>query len=165
VLNDALDVYRNAGATLHPIDLPGVSISNTIGFILSTEAAAAFDDLTRSPGIQDPSLNTWPNTFRTHRYVPAVEYIRAQRARTLLMREMDALMTQYDVFLSPNNSASLGLTNLTGHPAIAVKAGFANDAPVVLMITGRLYDEGTMLRVALAFERATKWHTMHPTLV
>jgi aspartyl-tRNA(Asn)/glutamyl-tRNA(Gln) amidotransferase subunit A len=78
---------------------------------------------------------------------------------------MDALMTQYDVFLSPNNSASLGLTNLTGHPAIAVKAGFANDAPVVLMITGRLYDEGTMLRVALAFERATKWHTMHPTLV
>ena len=165
VLNDALDVYRNAGATLHPIDLPGVSISNTIGFILSTEAAAAFDELTRSPGIQDPSLNTWPNTFRTHRYVPAVEYIRAQRARTLLMREMDALMTQYDVFLSPNNSASLGLTNLTGHPAIAVKAGFANDAPVVLMITGRLYDEGTMLRVALAFERATKWHTMHPTLV
>lgn len=162
LLNEALDVYRTAGATLHPIDLPGTNIASTIGFILSTEAAAAFDDLTRSPEIQDQSLGSWPNTFRTHRYVPAVEYIRAQRARTLLVREMDALMSQYDVFLSPNSSASLGLTNLTGHPAIALKAGFVDNAPIVLMITGRLYDEATLLRAALAYERATKWHTMHP---
>lgn len=164
LLNNALDVYRNAGATLQPIDLPGTNLASTIGFILSTEAAAAFDDLTRSAGIQDESLGSWPNTFRTHRYVPAVEYIRAQRARTLLIREMDALMSQYDVFLSPNSSASLGLTNLTGHPALALKAGFVDDAPIVLMITGRLYDEATLLGVALAFERATKWHSMNPTL-
>jgi len=164
LLNEALDVYRAAGATLHPIEVPATNIANAIGFILSTEAAAAFDDLTRSDGIQDPSLGTWPNTFRTHRYVPAVEYIRAQRARTLLMRQMDALMSQYDVFLSPNNSASLGLTNLTGHPALALKAGFVSNAPIVLMVTGRLYDEATVLRVALAYERATKWHTMNPQL-
>ena len=164
LLNEALDVYRQAGATLHPIDLPGTNISSAIGFILSTEAAAAFDDLTRSAGIEDPSLGSWPNSFRTHRYVPAVEYIRAQRARTLLMREMHTLMSEYDVFLSPNSSASLGLTNLTGHPALALKAGFVNDAPIVLMITGRLYDEATLLRVALAYERATKWHTMNPGL-
>ena len=164
LLNEALDVYRQAGATLHPIDLPGTNISSAIGFILSTEAAAAFDDLTRSAGIEDPSLGSWPNSFRTHRYVPAVEYIRAQRARTLLMREMHTLMSEYDVFLSPNSSASLGLTNLTGHPALALKAGFVNNAPIVLMITGRLYDEATLLRVALAYERATKWHTMNPAL-
>ena len=130
----------------------------------TTDLAAAFDDLTRSPGIQDPSLNTWPNTFRTHRYVPAVEYIRAQRARTLLMREMDALMTQYDVFLSPTNSSSLGLTTLTGHPAVAMRAGFVANAPVELMVTGRLYDEATVLRVALAYERATTWNSVKPTL-
>jgi Asp-tRNA(Asn)/Glu-tRNA(Gln) amidotransferase A subunit family amidase len=164
ILNEALDVYRKAGATLHPIELPATNIAGTIGFILSTEAAAAFDDLTRSPGIQDPSLNAWPNAFRTHRFVPAVEYIRAQRARTLLIREMDALMTQYDVFLSPSNSASLGLTNLTGHPAIAFKAGFSNNTPIMLMATGRLYDEATLLRVALAFERATTWHRKHPEI-
>ena len=121
-----------------------------IGFVLSTEAAAAFDDLTRSEGIEDPSLSTWPNTFRTHRFVPAVEYIRAQRARTLLIREMDKLMSQYDVFLSPTGSASLGMTNLTGHPAVALRAGFIDNSPVELMVTGRLYDEATMLRVALA---------------
>jgi len=164
LLNDALDVYRSTGATLTPIELPARRLAGTIGFILSTEAAAAFDDLTRSEGIKDESLGNWPNTFRTHRFVPAVEYIRAQRARTLLIREMEKLMSEFDVFLSSTTSASLGMTNLTGHPALALKAGFLNKAPVELMVTGRLYDEATVLRVALAYERATKWHTMNPEL-
>jgi Asp-tRNA(Asn)/Glu-tRNA(Gln) amidotransferase A subunit family amidase len=78
---------------------------------------------------------------------------------------MEKLMSEYDVFLSSSTgSASLGITNLTGHPALALKAGFVNNAPVELMVTGRLYDEATVLRVALAFERATKWHAMNPTL-
>jgi Asp-tRNA(Asn)/Glu-tRNA(Gln) amidotransferase A subunit family amidase len=164
ILNAALDVYRKLGAKLEPIELPATRLAGTIAFILSVEAAAAFDDLTRSKDITDPSLNTWPNTFRTHRFVPAVEYIRAQRARTLLIQQTEKLMSEYDVFLTPSNSASLGLTNLTGHPAVALKAGFMKDVPVMLMATGRLYDEGTLLRVALAFERATKWHDMHPTM-
>ncbi len=164
VLNDALDVYRQAGATLEPIELPPNRLTSMLGFILSTEAAAAFDDLTRSPEIKDETLNSWPNSFRTHRFVPAVEYIRAQRARTLLMRQMDEVMSTFDVFLSPTNSSSLSLTNLTGHPAVALKAGFVGGVPIEIMVTGRLYDEATMLRVALAYERATKWHTMNPTL-
>ena len=61
-------------------------------------------------------------------------------------------------------ASSLGITNLTGHPAVALKAGFVGDAPVELMVTGRLYDEATVLRTALAYERATKWHTMNPTM-
>ena len=166
LLNGALDVYRKAGATLHPITLPETltRYSGAIGFVLSTEAAAAFDDLTRSPGIKDESLNTWPNSFRTHRFVPAVEYIRAQRIRTLLMREMDKLMSEYDVFLSGTNSATLGLTNLTGHPAVAVRAGFVANAPLMLMVTGRLYDEATTLRVALAHERGSSWNARKPEL-
>jgi Asp-tRNA(Asn)/Glu-tRNA(Gln) amidotransferase A subunit family amidase len=165
IMTAALDVYRSLGATLVPVELPAPRLTSTLNFILSVEAAAAFDDLTRSEDIQDETLNTWPNTFRTHRFVPAVEYIRAQRARTLLIRETEQLMEQVDVFLTPApRSASLGLTNLTGHPAVAMKAGFHNDAPVMLMVTGRLYDEATMLRVALAFERATEWHTVHPSL-
>jgi Asp-tRNA(Asn)/Glu-tRNA(Gln) amidotransferase A subunit family amidase len=164
LLNDALEVYRKAGATLHAIEMPASAIkyANAIAFVLSTEAAAAFDDLTRGAGIKDQSLGTWPNTFRTHRFVPAVEYIRAQRIRTLLMREMDALMSEYDVFLSPTGGASLGITNLTGHPAVALRAGFVAKAPLELMVTGRLYDEATTLRVALAYERATKWNDVKP---
>jgi Asp-tRNA(Asn)/Glu-tRNA(Gln) amidotransferase A subunit family amidase len=166
IFNDVLEVYRRAGAKLEPIDIPAsiTSIAGTISFVLSTEGAAAFDDLTRSKDITDQSLGNWPNTFRTHRFVPAVEYIRAQRARTLLIREMDKLMSQYDAFLSPTNSATLGVTNLTGHPAVALKAGFYDNRPVELMVTGRLYDEATMLRVALAFERGTEWHRKNPTI-
>ena len=73
-------------------------------------------------------------------------------------------MSRYDVFLSPTGSASLGITNLTGHPAACLKAGFVDGLPQALMITGRLYDEAAVLRVALAYERATKWHTMNPAL-
>jgi Asp-tRNA(Asn)/Glu-tRNA(Gln) amidotransferase A subunit family amidase len=167
LLKDALDVLRARGAKLEPMELPDFP-TDAINFILSAEAAAAFDDLTRSKGIDElteQGAAAWPNTFRTSRFIPAVEYIRAQRARTLLGRKMDALMSTYDVFLSPaRGSASLPITNLTGHPALCLTAGFVDDLPQALMITGRLYDEATVLRVALAYERATKWHTRHPDM-
>jgi Asp-tRNA(Asn)/Glu-tRNA(Gln) amidotransferase A subunit family amidase len=166
LLNDALDVLRHAGARLEPMSLPEFP-ANALGFILSAEAAAAFDDLTRSKEVDlltEQGPGAWPNTFRTSRFIPAVEYIRAQRARTLLNRQMGELMSKYDVFLTPTGSASLGITNLTGHPAACLKAGFVDGLPQALMITGRLYDEAAVLRVALAYERATKWHTMNPTL-
>ncbi len=164
---EALDVFRKAGAKLEPIDLPEFPTAS-IRFILSTEGAAAFDDLTRSRGIDlltAQGSGDWPNTFRTSRFVPAVEYLRAMRARTLLMQKMDEVMARCDVFLSPTGGASLTITNLTGHPALCLKCGFVDNMPVALMITGRLYDEATLLRVALAYERATKWHTMNPALV
>ena len=166
VLTDALDALRAAGAKLEPTDLPDFP-ANAIGFILSAEAAAAFDDLTRSKGInqlRSQGPGDWPNTFRTSRFIPAVEYIRAQRARTLLMQKWDELMSRYDVIVSSTQSGSLGATNLTGHPALAMKAGFLDKMPVALMFTGRLWDEATLLRVALAYQRATKWHTMNPTI-
>jgi len=122
---DALDVFRKAGARLEPMAMPDFP-SGAIGFVLSAEAAAAFDDLTRNKeqlaSLTGQSPGDWPNTFRSSRFIPAVEYIRAMRARRLLMQEMDTLMSQYDVFLSPApGSSSLQVTNLTGHPAIALK--------------------------------------------
>ena len=74
-------------------------------------------------------------------------------------------MSQWDVFVSPApGSASLLVTNLTGNPAVVVPCGFLNDLPLAIMFTGGVYDEGAPLRVALAFEQATKWHTMHPKM-
>jgi Asp-tRNA(Asn)/Glu-tRNA(Gln) amidotransferase A subunit family amidase len=161
----ALEVLEKAGAKLTPIELPKFS-AGSLRFILSAEAAAAFDDITRDGRVNQlsgQSPNDWPNTFRTSRFIPAVEYLRAQRARTLLMREMEKLMLQWDVFVSPApGSASLLVTNLTGHPAVVLPCGFVNNLPVAIMFTGGVYDEVSPLRVALAFERATKWHTMHP---
>ena len=168
VYKTALDVLEKAGAKLTPIELPKFPAAS-LRFILSAEAAAAFDDITRDGRVNQlsgQSPNDWPNTFRTSRFIPAVEYLRAQRARPLLMREMETLMSQWDVFVSPApGSASLLITNLTGHPAAVLPCGFVNNLPVAIMFTGGVYDEVSPLRVALAFERATKWHDMHPTLV
>ena len=167
IYRTALEVLEKAGAKLTPIELPKFPAAS-LRFILSAEAAAAFDDITRDGRVNQlsgQSPNDWPNTFRTSRFIPAVEYLRAQRARTLLMREMETLMSQWDVFVSPApGSASLLITNLTGHPAVVLPCGFVNDLPVAIMFTGGVYDEVSPLRVALAFERATKWHDKHPTL-
>ncbi len=167
VYKTALEVLEKAGAKLTPIELPKFS-TGSLRFILSAEAATAFDDITRDGRVNQlsgQSPNDWPNTFRTSRFIPAVEYLRAQRARTLLMREMEKLMAQWDVFVSPApGSASLLVTNLTGHPAVVLPCGFVNDLPIAIMFTGGVYDEVSPLRVALAFERATKWHTMHPKI-
>lgn len=167
VYKTALEVLEKAGAKLVPIQLPTFSTAS-LRFILSAEAATAFDDITRDGRVNQlsgQSPNDWPNTFRTSRFIPAVEYLRAQRARTLLMREMEKLMSQWDVFVSPApGSASLLVTNLTGHPAVVLPCGFVNNLPVAIMFTGGVYDEVSPLRVALAYERATKWHTMHPKM-
>jgi len=172
---DALAVLEKAGVKMTPIELPKFPTGN-IRFLLTAEAATAFDDITRDGRVnqlsgQDPG--DWPNSFRTSRFITAVEYLRAQRLRVLLMREMDKLMSQWDVFVSPApGSASLTITNLTGHPAVCLPCGFldvagANNGPLQhlpqsIMFTGGLYDEASPLRVALAFEKATSWHTMHP---
>jgi Asp-tRNA(Asn)/Glu-tRNA(Gln) amidotransferase A subunit family amidase len=165
---EALDVFRKAGAKLEPMAMPDFP-SQAIGFVLSAEAAAAFDDLTRNKeqlaSLTGQSPGDWPNTFRSSRFIPAVEYIRAMRARRLLLQKMDELMSQYDVFLSPApGSSSLQVTNLTGHPAIVLKSGFIDNMPQSIMLTGRLYDEATLCRVALAYEQATEWHKRNPTL-
>ena len=172
---DALAALERAGVKMTPIELPKFPTGN-IRFLLTAEAATAFDDITRDGRVnqlsgQDPG--DWPNSFRTSRFITTVEYLRAQRLRVLLMREMDKLMSQWDVFVSPApNSASLTITNLTGHPAVCLPCGFLdipgpNNGPLqhlpqAIMFTGGLYDEASPLRVALAFEKATQWHTMHP---
>ena len=167
IYKTALEVLEKAGAKLTPIELPKMQVGS-LRFILSAEAAAAFDDITRDGRVNQlsgQSPGDWPNTFRTSRFIPAVEYLRAQRARSLLMRDMEKLMSQWDVFVSPApGSASLLVTNLTGNPAVVVPCGFVNELPVAIMFTGGVYDEVSPLRVALAFERATKWHEMHPKM-
>jgi Asp-tRNA(Asn)/Glu-tRNA(Gln) amidotransferase A subunit family amidase len=168
VYRDVLDVYRKLGAKLQAVDLPDMPLTNQLSFILEVEAAASFDELTRS-GEADllqsgTSRSSWPATFRAARFVPAVEYLRAQRARTILMKQMDQFMSQFDVLISAGADATLSTTNLTGQPAMTVKCGTVTTQPRVFMLTGQLYDEATMARVALAFEQATEFKDKHPTL-
>ncbi len=164
---DALEVLRKQGAKLEPVDLPTFQTGG-LNIILNAEAAAAFDDITRNGEVNTlsgQSPQDWPNSFRTARFIPAVEYMRAQRARTLLMREMDTFMSKWDVILSPTGGTSLlQVSNLTGHPALVLPCGFIRNLPQPLMFTGGLYDEAAPLRVGLAYQRNTNWLSMHPEL-
>jgi Asp-tRNA(Asn)/Glu-tRNA(Gln) amidotransferase A subunit family amidase len=163
-----LQTYRTLGAKLEPVDLPDLPLAGQIGFILEVESAASFDELTRSGDVDllrsGTSASSWPNTFKTARFATAVDYLRAQRGRTILMKQMADFMSRFDVLLSAGSDATLGVTNLTGHPAMTVKCGVQGGLPRVLMLTGQLYDEATLCRVALAYEQATDWKDRHPTL-
>jgi Asp-tRNA(Asn)/Glu-tRNA(Gln) amidotransferase A subunit family amidase len=160
---DDLRVLRDLGVKLVPIKLPSTYPLQAIQLILGTEAAAAFDELTWA-GVTE-GLNSWPQTFRLGQFVPAVEYLRANRIRSLIMREMDEVMAAVDLYVGGND---LLLTNLTGHPTAVLPNGFrkVNDVEVPLSITftGRLYGEPELLAVAHAYQQATGHHLKHPAL-
>lgn len=165
-----LEVLRKLGMTLIPMSLPDSYPVGALGFILTAEAAAVFDELTRS-GKDDQLVrqikNAWPNEFRQGQFIPAVEYIRANRVRTLVMQEMETTMSKLDVYVSPTfGGRNLLLTNLTGHPAVVLPNGFteAKGTPTSITFTGRLYGESELLAVAHAYQQATEFHLKRPAL-
>ena len=164
----ALDVLRGLGTNLVPTQLPQFPVG-AISIVLSAEAAAAFDDLTRSN--KDDLLvrqikNAWPNVFRHSRFIPAVEYLQANRVRYLLIQEMAKLMDSIDVYVSPSfGGDNLLLTNLTGHPCVVLPNGFTEEGtPTSITFIGKLFGEATLLAVAKKYQNATDFHLKHPTL-
>ena len=163
-----LDVLKRLGATLVPITLPDRVPVGDLSIILSAEAAAAFDDLTRS-GRDDLLVrqikNAWPNSFRSSRFIPAVEYLQANRARYLLIQDMQQLMKTVDLYVTPSFGTNLLLTNLTGHPCVVLPNGFNKQgSPTSISFVGRLFGEATLLAVAKKYQDATDFHLKHPTL-
>ncbi len=165
--SQGLEAMRALGVKLIPIELPEQYPSSALRTILSVEAAAAFDELTRSNRddlLVRQNSGAWPNSFRRSRYVPAVEFLQANRIRTMLMGAMDAAMDGVDVFITPSYGGSVLLTtNLTGHPAVTVPNGFTDEGtPVSISFIGQLFAEAELLRVAKAFQDATGYHLKHP---
>ncbi|MFC6224544.1 amidase [Hymenobacter artigasi] len=162
-----LDVLRKLGVELVPLELPAISPA-ALRFVLTAEGAAAFDDLTRSGRDGQMVLqnrSAWPNGFRSARFIPAVEYLQAQRVRSLLIEQMDAQLKGFDCYIAPSFSANLVLTNLTGQPAIALPNGFtAAGLPTTITFMGQLYEEGTLLALAKAYQDATDFDEKHPPL-
>ncbi|MFL5571659.1 MAG: amidase [Gemmatimonadaceae bacterium] len=166
----ALDVFRQLGIKLIPVDLPDVPY-DAMRIILTAEAAAAFDELTRSDRdkelVQQGKFD-WPNTFRTARFIPAVDYVNANRLRSIAIQKWDDLMRSVDVIVTPTGAANLSqlvATNLTGHPAVILPNGFRDDGtPVSLTFLGGLFEEGKLLAVARAYQEATAFHLKHPVV-
>jgi len=185
--NASLEVLRQMGVSLTPVDLPhGLHFGDQVP-LLSVEGAAAFDELTLSG--RDQLLTgqqpfDWPNTFRRARFYSAVDYIQAMRARSLTIDAMAKLFAQVDVIVTPSGGAQLTATNLSGHPAVIVPNGIrGNDAPkpqsmedgalqntggpgapVSLTFLGALYSDARLAAFARAYQEKTGFHRLHPKL-
>ena len=166
----SLDILRQLGARLVPLKVPAKTPVDPLSLILTAEAATAFSALVRDGRVKTmvrQTADAWPNVFRQGRLIPAVDYLSAQRARTLLMREMDECLAGVDLFIAPTfGGSSLLLTNLTGHPCVVLPNGFrqADGTPTSITFTGKLRGENDLLAVADLFQRATDFHVRRPKL-
>ncbi len=170
---EVLKQFKRMGIELIPINFPdsGVYQFNIMDIIIGAECAAQFDDMTRS-GVDDAltrqTKNDWPNQFRTSRFTPAVEYINAQRHRTILMQQVNEIVSQYDAIICPSRGGGnqSAITNLTGHPVVCVPTGLdpKYKLPTGISFVGKLFDEATILTIAHQYQKATGWDEMHPTM-
>ncbi len=182
----ALDKLRAMGVNLIPVELPKLPWDAMVP-LLTAEAAAAFDDLTmtgRDKLLTEQGAEDWPNDFRVARFYPAVEYIQANRARTLAVRGLAKIFEQVDVVVTPSTDAQLIATNLTGNPAVIVPNGLRGDdapkppaiddgdhddiggpgTPVSITFLGGLYRDATVAAFAHAYQLATGFQNLHPKL-
>ena len=164
-----IEVFRSLGANVQPVVFPDSVLYpvNLISIILNAESAAAFDELTRTNRddlIERQDKDFWPNSFRSARMIPAVEYINANRYRYNLCKGMYDFMKNYDVLIVPTFGGSqLSMTNLTGNPSITLPTGFNKaGSPVSITLIGKLYDEATILAAAKAYQDKTNFNKMHP---
>ena len=183
----ALDKLRGMGVNLVPVELPKDLHYGAMTPLLTAEAAAAFDDLTmsgRDKLLTEQGPEDWPNDFRVSRFYPAVEYIQANRARTLAVLQVSALFEKVDVIVTPTNGVQLVATNLTGHPAIILPNGIRGDdaprppkiddgdedniggpgTPVSLTFLGAHYQDAKLAAFARAYQESTGFHKLHPKL-
>lgn len=179
----AIAKIEQMGVKMIPVEMPKFPYPAMRG-MLTAEAAAAFDELTRSGRdklLTEQGPGDWPNTFRVARLMPAVEYIQASRARMLAIEAMAKVFADVDAIVAPTNSQQLTITNLTGHPAVILPNGFRGEdypkpadgrplqfggpgTPVSLTFLGQLYGEGKLLALARAYQEATDFHLRHPKL-
>jgi Asp-tRNA(Asn)/Glu-tRNA(Gln) amidotransferase A subunit family amidase len=167
----ALEAFKKMGIQLIPVNFPdsGVYQFNIMDIVIGVECAAQFDDMTRN-NIDDEltrqTKNDWPNQFRTARFIPAVEYVNAQRHRYLLMQKVNEVIQQFDAIICPSrgDGNQSAITNLTGHPVVCVPTGFDKklNLPTGISFVGKLFDEATLLNIADAFQKATPWDEAHP---
>ena len=168
-----LEEFKKLGVQLIPVNFPdsGVYNFNIMDVVIGAECAAQFDEMTRL-NIDDiltrQTKSDWPNSFRTNRFIPAVEYINAQRHRYTLMQKVNEVMQQYDVIICPSrgDGNQSAITNLTGNPVVCVPTGFDKklNLPTGISFVGNLYDEATILSIAQAYQKATNWDETHPAL-
>lgn len=164
-----LDVLRGLGVELVDVTLPDLPYRTLLRALIFVEAAAAFEELTftgRDDLLRQQEAGSWPNVFRTARFVPAVEYVQLQRVRRRVMEAAAALFRSVDAVVGPGDGGPMLLvSNASGHPALTLRAGFREDGtPTAVTLHGRLFDEGRLCRLGAALEHALGIRDRRPPL-
>jgi Asp-tRNA(Asn)/Glu-tRNA(Gln) amidotransferase A subunit family amidase len=176
----ALETVKKLGMIATEVTLPDWPY-DSLQLVLFAEAAAAFEELTLSGGVDKLKAqvpDAWPNFFRMSRFLSAVDFVQADRLRRRVAMEMTRVFSQVDLLLVPSlRDEMLTLSNFTGHPSLTFRAGFVTVSearsdwapdpknplpkfdpprrvPHGVTLLGRLFDEGTVVRAGLAMERA-----------
>lgn len=165
----SLDVFRNMGYALEAVELPKNIPYDGFDVILRAEAGAFFDELVRSGGVDrmvQQTVRSRANSLRQARFIPAVEYIQANRHRNILIQEFHKIISRYDVLIAPTfGGRQLLLTNLSGHPSICIPNGFDEKKhPTSITLIGNLYDESSIINLAKLYQDATDHEEKHPPL-
>lgn len=165
----ALEVIQQLGISPEPISFLFDVPVTPIRMMLTAEAAAAFDELTRTGRdslLVNQRRNAWPNSFRTARFIPAVDYINASRVRKQLIEQYHEKLKDYDVIITPSFGGNqLLVTNLTGHPCLVMPNGFTEKgSPTSISFLGKLFGEAAVLQLGKAFQDATDWDEKTPPL-
>ncbi|WP_431162466.1 amidase [Flagellimonas beolgyonensis] len=166
-LRNALKVFKEMGVEPIAVEMPKDVPYRGFDIILRAEAGAFFDDLVRSGQVDimvEQDQRSRANSLRQSRFIPAVEYLQANRQRQVLMQKMQELMKDYDVLISPSfGNDQLLATNLTGHPVIALPTGLdKKNHPTSLTLVGKLYDEASILLLAKVFQDNSSFDELHP---
>lgn len=158
-----------AGLTIEPMHLPDTEIYkfDMIGTVLGGEAAGAFDAFTRLDIDEQMTRQTrfdWPNYFRVARTIPAVEYVNANRHRSVLMEQFSTATQPYDVIITPSfGNRQLAITNLTGHPALCMPIGLTKqNVPNSITFLANPFMEEHLLTVGKLFQELTPHENLHP---
>ena len=163
-----IEELKQLGVTLVEARLPRYPVQ-AMRIIISAEAAAAFDEITRD-GRDDQLVRqtrgAWPNIFRVARLIPAVEYIQAQRLRAKMMRDVDKAFADFHFLVHPSYLGNLMLMfNLTGHPTAVAPSGFRrNGMPSSISFSARLLWDDRLLALVQAWQARTEHHKQHPRM-
>ncbi|HZU26695.1 MAG TPA: amidase [Bryobacteraceae bacterium] len=176
----ALETVRRLGMVPVAVNVPDWPY-DSLQLILFAEAAASFEELTLSGGLNQlraQVADAWPNLFRQSRFLSAVDFVQTDRFRRAVAQEMARIFSEVDLLLVPSlRDEMLTITNFTGHPSLTFRAGFVEVSearsdwapdpahpppkfspprrvPHGVTLIGRLFEEGTLGRAGMAMERA-----------
>ncbi|MFN5421655.1 MAG: amidase [bacterium] len=168
---NVIKVLKSNGLEIKPMHFPDSELYtfDMIGIVIGAEAAAAFDEFTRT-GLDDEmteqSRYDWPNFFRASRSIPAVEYINANRHRSILMKRIIEVMKEFDVIITPTfTGKQMAITNLTGHPALCLPIGKnKNGGLSSITLLGNLFQEHHLIELGKQFQELTTYDNEHPPM-